>query len=420
MIYLLYVLFFCIWILSIYRRYGFNISCFLISIYLIGSINCCLISYFYPDYIKFPERITLTSVSAHISLLWLFMYPLIKYANGIRIYNLRVSERALKIFALAIIIPSLTAILISFVDLSQIFLYGDLKKARTATLEGDISQSYVVNYGVIGYIPAFGTSTAFLALILFFYLKFYLKKFNRLANWLLICSFAMPLNNFTSVGRDGFVRWLLFFIACIILFKQHIDFKKNRKVFFIIGTLLLSTAVLFSMITVDRFKDSDNGVFFSLIRYGGEQFYLFSYGFHRFFDQGMTDFSHLFPIITQESFDMMNMNQRFRADYFLNTFPTFVGTFVLYLGYYKALILCICAFFFFSIAFWKTKKFPTITLTMMVGFIFYYEVVTNGFFYLMHGGRFVQGTIVIYISLAYLITHFRNSSKRQFFLTKAN
>lgn len=418
MIYLIYILFFYIWTALIYRKHGFNISCFLILIYLIGAVNCCLISNLYPDYIKHPDRITLKSIAAHILLLWLFMYPLIRYANGIKLSNLKISDEAIKTFAIIIIIPSILSIAISLVDLGQIFAFRDLSKARMATLNGDISQSYVANYGIIGYIPTFGTKISFLSLLLAFYLKFYIRKHQKLANWLIICSFSMPINNFTSAGRDGFVRWFLFLIACLILFKKYIDFKQNRKLILAVCAFLICIGTLFMAITYDRFKDSDNGVFFSFMRYGGEQFYLFSYGFQRFFDQGMTDYSHIFPIITQEKFDMMNMNQRFRADYFLNTFPTFVGTFVLYLGFYKALFLCICAFFFFNLAFWKPTRYPHISLTKIVGFSFYFEIVLAGFFYLMHGERFAQGAIVLYICAAYLISHFKRNANKVLFLER--
>lgn len=408
MLFWLYIIFFLYYIFSIYKKHGFNSSCFILSIYLVGAINCLIIYSLYPSYIKHPERITIDSVLAHITLLWLFFYPLFNYGNTLKVENICMPERIIRILSFILITTSCIAILFALKDIGQILVYKDLGAARYAATGGEFSQNYVKNYGIIGIIPAFGANSSLISLFLSLYLKFYKKNHPSISNLLFISSLAMPLNNLTSVGRDGFVRWILFLIFCAIILKKYIKIREHKKFLFTLSSILVIIIIIFANITTDRFdkKNFEYGPIFSLLRYGGEQFYLFSYGFHRFFYDGMTDIQHLFPLLTNLDFDIFRLNKRFVADYFLNTFPTFVGSFVMYLGFYNALFLCLSAFFGGYLLLWKEKRYQKVSSTKMMIYLFYSEIVIAGFFYFFHGGKMAQLVITSITLISYLGSKF--------------
>lgn len=402
----LYVIFFGIWGLENYRRHGFNMSVYLITLYFIGSVCCMCIMGFYPSYIEHPDRISFGSVASHILFLWLFMYPLVRYGNTIDLDQVEIAKPRMDAFAWCVAVPAVLSVIASSMDVGQIFLYGNLLDARKAFMAGDISNLYVQKYGAFGYLLMLGTQVSMLATFLFFYYYFYLKRRDMLTLLLFVSTLGIVTNNLAIAGREGLVRWILCMLGAGVMMRGHISWRENRRMFAIGGTVGIVIFALFLAISIDRFNDSDNGVFFSFLRYGGEQFFLYSYGYERFFDSGYDTVGGLFPIISQEQVDMYFVNRQVRADFFLNTFPTFVGTFVKRVGFFNTLALSIGAFLFFFLSFWKRAPWSKITLTKLTAYLFYYEFVLLGFFYYLHGGRITQFCIILYILLAFCLSRF--------------
>ena len=119
--------------------------------------------------------------------------------------------------------------------------------------------------------------------------------------------------------------------------------------FILVFVLLVGILIyIFSAITIDRFGESKEGILYSLFRYYGEQTYIYSYHFHRFADavenKGIL---YLFPILSQVETNSLDLNKYISADYFLNTFGTFVGSFLSRVGIYNCLLLAIISFFLF-------------------------------------------------------------------------
>lgn len=413
MIIFLYVIFFGLWTFQNYKQFGFNLSVFIIGLYLLGSINGFFIYLFYPLEIKYPERITLLSVSSHILLLWLFMYPLVRFGNRLHISNLIVKQDKLLKYIWFIILPSLLCIIASSRDIFRVFAYGDLSAAREAYVSGDISSQYVKNFGIIGYIMCLGPTISFLALFFFCYFKFVLKKKGLVTNLLFISSFGIVINNLAIAGREGFIRWLFYSIACYIFFKDYISVKQYKKLFVCVGLFIGAILIIFASITIARFEDSTNGPLYSIISYSGQQFYYYSYGFDRFANQGYGSIGNLFPIITNQRADAFNINEFVNADFYLNTFSTFVGSFVKEGGYEDTLMLAIGSFVFLVLSFWIKKDNFKFHLSILISYLFYYEIIMIGFFYFIHYLRFTQITIIFYIVLAFFIcqTSFCRGSK---------
>ncbi len=416
---IIYILFFSFWLRFIYKKYGFNISAFLVSLYLTGSVLCSAIMIFYPDYIEHYDRITIASVSTHIIILFLMMYPIISYGNSIKIENLRISKQSLKIFSWFIVICAISCITISMIDIGKIMLYGDFRQAREAYMLGELdTDGPVKRFGAIGYFAAMGKLISFIATFLFFYWKFYLRNNSILTMLLFICSFTVAIDNLTIAGRDGIVRCILFYIANYTLFKKYINIKRHKGFAFSILLFVMAGGIFFSAISSDRFKKSERGVFFSLIRYGGEQFYLFSYNYQRFFNDGMDPIETMFPLIYGDQYVAHDLNKRARADYYLNTFSTVAGSFVRRIGVINTILIVSLGFITLTTIFSRKHKFtPKIGLARMTAFLILYEVLLLGFFYYMHYSKRLQLYLIFCVIFAYFTTMLR-SKKHNALLNK--
>lgn len=342
------------------------------------------------------------------------MYPIIRYGNSIKIENINVSYRTLKIFSWFIVICTISCVIISIMDIGRIMLYGDFRQARDAYMMGEFeTEAPVKRFGPIGYFYAMGRLVSFIATFLFFYWKFYLKRNQLITILLFIGSFTIAFDNLTIAGRDGIIRCVLFYLANYTLFKRYIIFKQNKGT---IATLLILLAVggyFFSAISSDRFQKSKRGVLFSFVRYGGEQFYLFSYNYQRFFDEGIYSIKTMFPLIYGDQYSAHDLNKKARADFYLNTFATIAGSFVQRVGVINSIFLVLCGFITLSLLFWRKYKFsPNISLAKIISFLILYEVLLLGFFYYMHYTRNLQLYLIFCIVFAYLIPKIKYSSKK--------
>lgn len=112
------------------------------------------------------------------------------------------------------------------------------------------------------------------------------------ASFLVLSSFSYVIYIFAYVGRDGVVYWLMTVVALYLVFRSHLASVDKKK---IIAVGLIGAAVLlipFSIITVSRFFDVDQGAGWSLFEYFGAQIHNFSdyssiarpvtYGFQNF------------------------------------------------------------------------------------------------------------------------------------------
>lgn len=404
MIVWLFVFFFAFWAWQIYRKYGVNVSLYILAIYLFSGICCIGLFVFYPDSIRYPGRVTAWPIILLIGMLWLCLYPLVRFGNSFSIEALTVNQRQLDRFSWCIVVPALASMAVSASMLSVVFAYGDFLKARTAFEDGAFNNLIIEKFGVIGYLVALGPALSIIATILAFYYFFYLKR-KGLLTWLLfLASLCIVVNNLAIAGREGMVRWFMFVVLAGVIFRKYLSFRDNKKFWLIVGCAAVVVFGIFMKITIDRFtqKSTDRGAVYSLLYYIGEQPYYFAYNYERFAEDGMTgSLGTLFPSVSGEKFGIYQLNERYYADYFLNIFPYIVGDFVSRAGLVNAIFLCLLIFFGCYFVFWKLRPDQPMSLAKLVGFLFYYEIMLLGVFYFLHSARFTQYTIAFYILLAW-------------------
>lgn len=399
----IYIIIFGLWFTSIYIKHGYNISAFLLSLYLCGMISCEILFIYFPETIKYPQRISVLSILIHIVCMGFLLLPIIRFGNIIKIENIVIPLKTLDKYIVFIIIPSIISMAISISMIIILLQFPDMHAARQQFLDGSLEGSFVQKLGPIGYIVSLGKCCSSIALVLGFYRTFYLNKKNLISYLILISSLCYPLFTLSFAGRDGILRWMLLFIFCIILFKDYLSIKKNSKIWGIVGIVGCLGIFMLAKITNDRFNNTE-GVTYSILRYIGEPYYIFSYGLERFGEDPMKDSIFApFPIITQEKPDTTNLNDKYSADYYLNTFSTIVGGILMRIGVYKTIVLFAIVFFLLFPLYGKYNIPVSISLTKFIGFIIYYEVCLTGVFYYMYNDRFLQLAIIFYILLAYCL-----------------
>lgn len=405
MIVWLYIVFFGYWVLRTYRNYGINLSFYILAIYLFSGVCCVALFTFYPDSIRYPYRVTALPIVLMCCLLWLCLYPLVRFGNSLSVEAITVEQKQLDRFAWCVIVPALASMLVSATMLAAVFKYGNFFKARMAFEEGHLENAVTEKLGLFGYFVSLGPSLSMVALILAFYYFFYLRRTGIITVLLFVASLCIVVNNLAIAGREGMVRWGIFIVMASVLFRKYMTYHEHKKFWLTVGIVAVVIIGLFAWITIDRFTErpNDRGPLYSMLYYIGEQPYYFAYGYERFGDQPMTGtIGSLFPIVSGHQFDIFKLNSRYYADYFLNTFPTIVGDFVNHAGTGKALLVCLCIWVAGMFGFWKLRPNQPLKLGKLVAFLFYYEVMLLGVFYFLHYPRFTQFTLIFYVGLAWM------------------
>lgn len=399
LIVILYVIFFTFWLLIMRNKSG--ASKYLLSIYLASSVCGLILFCFYYNTIEYPDRVTVESVSFHLLLLFLLLFPIINFSKNFYGERISITEKSLTTYSWLIIIPSIFAIILSSIDILKILLFHDFLLARNAFLAGDISNLYTTNYGIIGYLPSFGPQISFLALFFFFYRYFRLNKHDLTSLLLFISSFAIVLNNLAIAGREGFVRWFFYLGFCWALFHKNIPFRQYKNIYIIGLTSLFIAGAFFFAITTDRFEESDEGTLHSLFLYAGEPTYNFSYIYQRFYDKGISNAAAMFPLVSGTEKINYGVDSLVAADFRLNTFATICGSFLLNTGGRGCFIITVIWFILMMIILRNREQ--SLNLSLIVTYLFAYEIVMLGVLYYLHGNRFTQLSIVAYIILALIV-----------------
>ena len=397
----LYIIVFLIWTLKNYFKFKFNISTYILLFYLFGMLSCGIIFIYYPQTIQYPERLSVFSIGYHIVFLVLLLFPLVVFGDNLRLNNIDISSKQIRKLSWWIIAPSFVSIIISLSTIFLLFSLQNFHSARQLFLDGSLEGSFVSKLGPIGYFISLGKCCSSIALVLGIFNLFKNRDKSLTTYLLLISSLAYPIFTLSFAGRDGILRWVQFLIFSLILTNKSLSYKRFKFFWWTLFILFVSGIIVLTTITSDRFSESDNGVLYSLFRYIGEPYYIFSYGYERFGYNPMSDtiFSP-FPIITQEKPELLDLNSQFSASYYLNTFHTIVGDFMIRTGILKGAILMSLISIILTTIFGLKSSHCKISFPLFTGFIFYYEIMLTGAFYYMHNDRFIQFAIVFYILLS--------------------
>lgn len=107
-------------------------------------------------------------------------------------------------------------------------------------------------------------------LVFFFYSICFLKKSNSFNILLLLSSMSALIYSIITVDRSKLFFWVLLFLMAFFLYKPYLPKKQKRFVFGIMTPIVVFFIIYFVGVTVARFGDSDMGSEGSLLSYAGQ------------------------------------------------------------------------------------------------------------------------------------------------------
>lgn len=396
---ILYLLFFSFLFFLNYRKHGFTPSTFIISIYLLSSVMSLLLLYYYQIFDE--ERISLIAIIFHIICLYLFLSPIIYFGN-ININEIKFPPyRILRYLIWTIILLSLISIVVSWSKLKIVFAFEEISEARRLY---NARELYDEDRNIYTYLGAIGHHLSIFAMFFFFYFIIFYPQKKIIQLLLFISSFAIVFSNLSTAGRDGIVRWGFFMIFAFSIFKKNISARAKKYIYTLSLIAGIPIVSIFVIITQSRFGERNGGVLQSIASYIGQSFPIFSYNFNQFMDGtagGRINFPFLFPISQRRSLN--NLNDYFYADYNLNTFSTFVGSFYFDLGLLKTLLFAL--FFYFIFTYYYKFHKPRASFVKMMSFIILYQIMLLGIFYYMFYSTTVTNTLLLLIAIAVFLQY---------------
>lgn len=397
---LLYTIFFSLLLFFNYKKHGITPSTFILGVYWISSICGIILLYGYDHFDA--SKITFAPVIYHITCLALFLLPVLYFGN-IDVNQIKYpSYDVLKYLLWFIIILSIMSIGVSATKVQTAFSY-DLNEARRLHNLRELHDDGDRNIFV--YLGRLGTDMSFFALFFFFLVLTRYPQKRVIQILLIVSSLSVIISNLSIMGRDGIVRWLFFFATCFLMFRDKISEGLKRKIYMGVSVIFIPIIIIFSLITQARFSEKGDGTMYSVASYLGQSFIYFSYNFDNFED-GMSGGRMVFPSLfpTSERVLLNNLNDSFYADYNLNTFPTFVGSFYLDMGFTKTFFLALG--FFIVMFFYLRIHKPQKSFSKLIAFLILYETMLLGVFYYMFTNETsVNVFILIFILCVFLQLH---------------
>ena len=390
---ILYVLFFGLWFYKNYKKNGFNISSFLLSLYLLSSVFSIILLYGYDEFDA--ERINILAILFHITCYFLFMKPFITFGNRIRIDKIPFPKyKTLQFIVYFIIVLSIASLIVSVPKMVYSFSFEDLSEARKLHNRRELFEDS--NKGILEYLGSLGSALSYYSLFFCFYFLAFYRKSKILISLLLISSFGVVISNLAIMGRDGIMRWMMFFGSLYFLFNDYLNLKLKKRLKTMSMLLLIGFVIVFGAISLSRFGERDYSVFYYIMSYAGQQNIYFSYNFEKFMDGlagGRMNFSFLFS----ERVSINNINDLVYADYNLNTFSSFIGSFYMDLGLIKTFFLALSLFVFNSLFLIK------VNFIKLIYFLIIYEILLLGLFYYMFYSPTTVNVLLLFLFLCFII-----------------
>lgn len=397
-----YLLFFLL-LFFFTNKYNNKLLNAIIIFYIVASI-CGIYTQLH---ISTTAYTTPLSVIFHLSILFLFISPIISYAKHKHNFippsyssfkTLSLFLISIQLFSIIYFIPYDIAIFLrgNFVEQRNEIVYDSVKLAGTGifrTIAGVSSYFYCIN------------------ILLWFYSISFLNESKTFNTLLLLTSTSRIFQAFSYVGRDGILFWIFSMVFSFLLFHPYMKkviLKKVIKVFFVIGSF---ATFLLAIISISRFENSNNGIFNSLIDYFGQPLSNFGQLFDKFHEYKGT--KAVFPWFYGEKGITGNEAVSNAIDFYnkygfaSNIFFSFVGSFYKAWGPIITLIIGICYSFSCSCSLSRKK----ITMAELILLMFSVQIIWHNYFYWVFANR-VGNLFILCIPL--LMIYFKSSSYNQF------
>lgn len=371
----IYIIFWGVWFFINFKRHGFNSSSLLIGTYFASAISLLVLVLRHPVYNA--NKIYLDATLYHLVLYLIFLTPIIKHGNKLNIDNLYIPEYLNKRVSYSLIIIGTLTIILSISGIKNILSFDSFEGARQNAIWGDDNKTFY-SYGLVGYIATIGMNTPMFALFMAFYRLLKLNKSDIVFYLLFITSLSGAVMNLTVAGRDGIVRWIMFLICNIAIYRNYLSFKKIPFFLKITGLIMtIFISAFFILITFSRFGQGEDAIL-SIVDYLGMSSYWFSEVYSHVGTDYLFGFQTLFPFIPggMNSLDIAKLDLNFKT----SSFHTFIGSFVLYIGTIWTFLLSLA----FNFTYNYSHRSKHNNLSNYFCYLIFYQVVYIGVFYFVY------------------------------------
>lgn len=345
------LIFFLVFFFSVYKRNGFDVSAFIVLLYIITSFFAIVlfsqdVDYVYGNYSTFDVSFIPTIV--YCFMIGLCILPITTYGSNkpralkqishIKLFNIITSIYFLVFVALLIIFAE---------DLVFRFVFGDLGELRDLAYEGELLNAQDKFTGPLRFVSTIFTllgDGAFFMLVFFFYSVCALKNSNLKNIAILLSSLSPVILGFVNIDRSKTAFWIICFAISFVLFRPYIP-KERMKFFKKLSFVVLGVLFLYLIsVTISRFGDMDEGTKGGLLSYLGQPFINFCEIWNKVDIQTF----HTERILPLTNYILGNdgsaLANELRAMYtrtgvHLNVFFSFVGMFLVDLGQIGAILL---------------------------------------------------------------------------------
>jgi oligosaccharide repeat unit polymerase len=297
--------------------------------------------------------------------------------------------------------------LVPLIIFSFISIYDSINLLRKTSGMGIVEMRYAYNQRVlydsrtgllISYVKNLASILYPICIFFFFYIIHYYPSKILFATLLIISSLSIGVHGLTIAGRDSMVQWIIMFGCNYLLFKHLITKYLKRKILLIGSFLIIISSVVIVFITMQRFGDRPKDVVDSSLSYFGQGFINFSKYFELFPDGsffGKMTFPALFPV--EERVSPANVNDNFPGiSFFLNVFPTMIGSFYMDFGYLGTIVLSLLIFLLLLLI----KRLYIKSFTYCFLFILILQVLICGLFWFMHTSLMFQKIFLLLLLIS--------------------
>jgi hypothetical protein len=408
-----YILIFLIYILSVPGIKKKPLYRFILLFYLGSMLTAFFLWNFTSDFTLY-HGLSFTAILYHSVVLMFMLYPMRYYdvkLDPSNLYSIPYSKIAPFIFFLIGI--SSISIYTSILIIKDYSLDNILEIRNAIMIEGE-GRELKPSGSLLSHITQMASEYSFITLLLAFYsvIKYPQKKLIIIL--LFLSSSAYLFYNLEIGGREAFVRYGIDLIIFYFIFRNSLKLSLRRKIRNSILFMFIIILLAAISVSLARFGNNQKLVFGTL-GYYGQGFILFSDVFQEFSIDGLTNGKRIFGAFFSNSpISSFNLNQQFSTNIALNSFSTFVGSFVGDLGAIKA-IIPYTLFFYFCIL---VNKVDSRSIFFYIYVLWIVRFFIGGIFYWIDDFSMLSRIFYILIILVLHLLYTQSKTKYQLATSK--
>lgn len=387
----------------LYKKKGISSSFFIYFLYTLSGASALILLLFY-DYGKNPSIGDYNSGIIFLLIaLVLFLYPFYNI-NDYDIHFIKIPHDSI----LTPIIWGATLLslfsLIYFIPIAYTMLSVGLNNIDSVRQTVALGENPFISDTIYNTIAGTGSYLYVLQICFFFIEIIRKKKITKYSVLILISSFSYPMFVLAYLGRDGVLFWAFSFISFFLLFYKYIPASINRNLIKMFVRISIPFACVFIVITIGRFAigNDEKGFTYAIFNYLGQG----PINFAELYDTGIKKWGYgqnMFSLISSEDASSEVYAMKI-GEYGLVpwVFRTFVNSIYLDFGAPLTIVIALVLIVFYKITYTKSKRANALSFPVMILYILFYTIYSQGLFYFRHYNR--VGNLFILLMLFFALT----------------